>query len=141
MKQKTYSAKAEDIKRERYLINAEGQVLGRLASRVAELLRGKHKPLFTPHVDCGDLVTVFNAEKVKVTGNKEKQKVYFSHSGYHHGHKLLTYREKKRRDPRQIIYLAVRGMLPHNTLGEAMLKKLTIEVGSSKEKGKEVQIR
>lgn len=140
MKQRTYSAKIKDIKREKYIVNAEDKILGRLASRVAQLLRGKNKPIFTPHVDCGDLVTVYNAEKVRVTGNKEKQKIYFSHSGYHHGHKLLTYEEKKRRDPRKIIYLAVRGMLPRNTLGEIMLKKLTIIIGQTKAEGKEVQI-
>lgn len=140
MKQKTYVAKPKDIIRKKYLVNAEAEILGRLASKVAQVLWGKNKPIFSPHMDCGDYVTVYNAEKVKVTGGKEKKKMYFSHSGYPRGDKLLTLEEVRRRDPRRVIYLAVRGMLPRNSLGEAVLKKLKIVVGGVKEEGETLKI-
>ena len=130
----TKSAKLKEIKREKHLINAEGMHLGRLATQVARILRGKNKPSYTPHMDCGDLVTIYNAEKVKVTGSKEKQKIYFTHSLYPGGHKMLTYEQKKARDPKKIIYLAVMGMLPRNRVGETMLKKMTIQIGELKVK-------
>lgn len=136
MSNKTYTTKPKDIKREKYLADADSKVLGRFASKVAQILWGKHKTIFSPHMDCGDFVTVFNAEKIKLTGNKEKDKTYFSHSGYVRGDKLLSFEEKKRRDPRKIIYLAVKGMLPRNTLGEMIMKKLKIHAGDLKEEGK-----
>jgi len=140
MKQNTYVIKPKDIIRKKYLVNAEAEILGRLASKVAQVLWGKNKPIFSPHMDCGDYVTVYNAEKVKVTGGKEKKKMYFSHSGYPRGDKLLTLEEVRRRDPRRVIYLAVRGMLPRNSLGEAVLKKLKIVVGGVKEEGETLKI-
>jgi large subunit ribosomal protein L13 len=135
MNRKTYSTKPKDIKREKFTVDADAMVLGRLASRVAQVLWGKHKPIFSPHVDCGDYVTVYNAEKIRLTGNKMKQKTYFSHSGFPGGDKLLKFEEKQRRDPRKIIYLAVQGMLPRTTLGEEVIKKLKIHVGEFKEEG------
>jgi len=140
MKQKTYIAKPKDFERKRYLVDAEAQVLGRLASEVAQVLWGKNKPIFSPHLDCGDYVTVYNAEKVRVTGGKEKKKMYFSHSGYPRGDKLLSLEEVRRRDPRKVVYLAVRGMLPRNSLGEAVLRKLKIVVGEAKEAGETLKI-
>ncbi len=140
MKMKTYSVRPKDIKREKFIVDADSKVLGRLASKVAQVLLGKNKPIFSRHIDCGDYVTVYNAEKIKLTGNKEKQKTYFSHSGYVRGDKLLKFEEKKRRDPRKIIYLAVRGMLPRTTLGELMLKKLKIYQGEISEAGKTLSI-
>ncbi|HTY12917.1 MAG TPA: 50S ribosomal protein L13 [Candidatus Omnitrophota bacterium] len=140
MKKKTYSVKPKEIKREKFVVNADSQVLGRLASAVAEVLMGKNKPIFSRHIDCGDYVTVFNAEKIRLTGNKEKSKTYFSHSLYPRGDKLLKFEEKKRRDPRKIIYLAVKGMVPRTTLGEMMLKKLKIYQGEVSEAGKALTI-
>lgn len=136
MANRTYVIKPKDIKREKYVVDADGIVLGRLASKVAQILWGKHKPVFSPHMDCGDFVTVYNAEKVRLTGKKAEQKTYFSHSLHIRGDKLLSFAEKKRRDPRKIVYLAVKGMLPRNTLGEKVLKKLMIHVGEVKEQGK-----
>lgn len=140
MNRKTYSTRPKDIKRENFVVDADAVVLGRLASKVAQVLWGKHKPIFSPHMDCGDYVTIYNAEKIRLTGNKEKQKTYFTHSGYIRGDKLLGFEEKKRRDPRKILYLAVRGMLPRNTLGENILKKLTVQVGALKGEGKPLDI-
>lgn len=140
MKQKTYTLKTKDIKREKFVVDANSQILGRLATRIAFVLRGKHKPIFSMHADAGDFVTVFNAEKIRVTGNKLKEKIYFTHSLYCRGDKQLTMEEKMRRDPRKVIQLAVAGMLPHNTLGKEMLKKLTIIVGATEETGKELKI-
>jgi large subunit ribosomal protein L13 len=139
MRKATYSAKPKDIKRESLIVNAEGQTLGRLATRVAHVLRGKHKPLFTPHIDCGDQVCVYNAEKIKVSGGKEKKKTYFTHSLYIAGDKLLTYEQVKARDPRKIIFLAVKGMLPHTRLGRQMMKKLKIVVGPEAPAGRELK--
>ncbi|KAF0134257.1 MAG: large subunit ribosomal protein L13 [Candidatus Saganbacteria bacterium] len=126
---KTYSTKPEDIKRESFVVNADSKVLGRMATVVARILWGKNKPIFSPHMDCGDTVYIYNAEKIRLTGAKEMQKTYFSHSGFIRGDKLLGFLEKKRRDPRKILYLAVKGMLPRNSLGEKILKKLRINTG------------
>ncbi len=145
MKNRTYSTKPKDIKRENYMVNADSKVRVRMASKVAQILWGKHKPIFSPHLDCGDNVLIYNAEKVRLTGAKENKKTYFSHSGYIAGDKLLSFAEKKKRDPRKIVYLAVRGMLPRNSLGEAVLRKLKIQIGEASAPGlgrgfKEVKI-
>lgn len=133
MKRKTFAAKSKDIKRENQVIDAKGMVLGRLATHIADVLRGKHKVEFTRHVDCGDPVVVINAKDIKVTGTKEKTKMYFTHSGYPHGHKLLNMEALKMRDPRRVLLYAVKGMLPKGTLGAEILKKLTIHAGPAKE--------
>lgn len=107
-------------------MDAEGKVLGRMATRIATVLRGKHKPSYTPHVDCGDFVVVVNASKVKVTGNKESDKSYYRHSGYPGGIKSVTLGEQRKKKPQEIIRLAVKGMLPKGILGEQQIKKLKI---------------
>ncbi|MCG8599267.1 MAG: 50S ribosomal protein L13 [Verrucomicrobiales bacterium] len=127
---KTFSAKAEEIDRKWYVIDAENQVLGDLAVAAANLLRGKDKPLFTPHVDCGDFVVVINADKVRLTGNKEQQKLYTSYSGYVGGQKRETVEKLRERRPELIVERAVRGMIPHNRLGRQIFKKLKIYNGS-----------
>ena len=131
MKKYTYSAKKEDNKDKWWVVDAEGQVLGRLASSIAARLRGKHNPLFTPHVDTGDSVVVINAEKIVLTGRKWDQKNYYRHSGYIGG--LTTITAKKLRDdrPENLIRFAVKGMLPKNRLGRAMIKKLKVYVGGA----------
>ncbi len=126
---KTYSTKASDIKREWHLIDAGDQVLGRLATRVANLLMGKHKPIFCRHLDTGDYVVVINAEKVRVTGNKPKQKLYRRHSGYPGGLKSVSLERMMDTHPTRVIEHAVKGMLPHNKLGAQMLKKLKVYAG------------
>jgi large subunit ribosomal protein L13 len=126
---KTYSAKPKDIKRKWHLIDAEGQVLGRLATQLADLLRGKNKPQYTPHIDTGDFVIVINAEKVAVTGKKKKQKEYQRYSGYPDGLKRIPYGKMIKEHPERVIEHAVRGMIPHNRLGRAMLKKLKVYAG------------
>jgi large subunit ribosomal protein L13 len=126
---KTYSLKPDDIDRKWYLVDAQGQILGRLASEIATILRGKKKPNFSPHMDNGDHVVVVNAEKVEVTGRKRDQKLYVHHSGYPGGLRTRTFSEVQSRKPEQIIRLAVKGMLPHNRLGRQMLKKLRIYAG------------
>ena len=128
---KTYSVKANEIKREWYLINAEGKTLGRLASEIAKILKGKHKPIYSPHLDCGDYVIVINAEKIRVTGRKLDQKIYYRHSGYPGGLKSITLREQFARHPERVIKAAVKGMLPKNRLGRKMLKKLKVYAGDS----------
>ncbi|MDQ7039615.1 MAG: 50S ribosomal protein L13 [Rhodothermus sp.] len=128
---KTYSAKPGDVRRTWYVIDAEGQVLGRLASRIATILRGKHKPTYTPHVDMGDFVIVINAEKVRLTGKKEQQKQYFRHSGYPGGVRLRTPAEMRQRRPEFLIEHAVKGMLPKGPLGRRMLRKLKVYAGPS----------
>jgi large subunit ribosomal protein L13 len=128
---KTYSVKAKDIERRWHVIDASGQTLGKLATRVANLLMGKHKPTYTPHMDTGDFVIVLNATKVKVTGKKPKQKIYYRHSGYPGGIKSETYEELMATHPTRVIEHAVKGMLPHNRLGRAMYKKLKIYTGDS----------
>ena len=128
---KTYSVKANEIKREWYLINAEGKTLGRLASEIAKILKGKHKPIYSPHLDCGDYVIVINAEKIHVTGRKLDQKIYYRHSGYPGGLKSITLREQLAKHPERVIKAAVKGMLPKNRLGRKMLKKLKVYAGDS----------
>lgn len=127
---KTYSAKAETVKRDWCVIDASGKVLGRLATEVARRLRGKHKAEFTPHVDTGDYVVIVNAEKVRATGKKETDKFYHSYSGYQSGLKSLSVKEMRQRAPERIIEEAVRGMLPKNPLGRAMFRKLKVYKGA-----------
>ena len=127
---KTFSAKKEEVQRKWYLINAEDKVLGRMASKIAERLRGKHKPIYTPHVDTGDFIIVTNAEKVLITGKKLKQKKYYRHSGYPGGLKSITTEELKQKKPEELIKLVVKGMLPKNRLGRQMIKKLKVHAGS-----------
>lgn len=128
---KTYSPKPSEIKHEWYLVDAENKTLGRLASEIAKVLRGKHKPIYAPHLDTGDYVIVINAEKVHVTGNKLDQKMYYRHSGYPGGLKSITLREQLKRRPTRVIRSAVKGMLPHNRLGRAIMRKLKIYAGDS----------
>ena len=123
-KMKTFSAKSSDIKREWHIIDAEDQILGDVAVRAASLLRGKNKPIFTPHVDTGDFVVVINADKVKVTGNKADQKKYYKHSLYPGGLKEKSFKEVLESSPERIIENAVKGMLPKNKLGKSIIKKL-----------------
>ncbi len=130
MKIKTYSPKKDDIRREWFVIDAKDQTLGRLASQVAALLRGKHKPIFTPHMDTGDFVIIINADKIRVTGKKLDQKVYYRYSGYPGGVHARTLREQLARDPERVIRLAVRGMLPKNRLGRHMIRKLKVYAGN-----------
>jgi large subunit ribosomal protein L13 len=126
---KTYSAKPGEIAREWYLVDADGQTLGRLATRIANTLRGKGKPQFTPHVDSGDFVIVVNAEKIRVTGNKLDQKRYFRHSGYPGGLRSRTLREQLDRRPEEVIRMAVKGMLPKNRLARQQITKLKVYAG------------
>ena len=126
---KTYTPKAKDIERRWWLIDAEGKTLGRLATRVAGILRGKHKPMYTPHLDVGDYVVVINAEKVALTGRKGDQKTYFTHSGYMGHEKHIPFRRMIERHPDRVIELAVKGMLPKNKLGQHMRKKLKVYAG------------
>ena len=126
---KTYSAKPGEIAREWYLVDAEGQTLGRLATTIADTLRGKRKPQFTPHVDTGDFVVVVNAEKIQVTGNKLDQKRYYRHSGYPGGIRSRTLRDQLERRPAEVIRTAVRGMLPKNRLARQQLTKLKVYAG------------
>ena len=128
---KTYSPKVSEIKREWQVIDATDQVLGRLATRVARLLMGKHKPIFSPNLDVGDYVVVINADKVRVTGGKAKQKVYYRHSGYPGGLKSITYDKLMQTNPTRVIEYAVKGMLPHTRLGARMMKKLRVYVGDA----------
>ena len=128
---KTISAKEEDVQRDWYVVDAQGQTLGRLATQVATLLRGKHKPIYTPHVDCGDYVIVVNAEKIHVTGNKMSQKIYYRHSGYPGGLKQVTLRDQLQKFPGRVVEQAVRGTLPKNRLGRRMFKKLKVYAGPS----------
>lgn len=126
---KTYSAKPLEVERKWHLIDAEGQHLGRLAVVVANLLRGKHKPQYTPNVDTGDFVIVINADKIKVTGAKETDKMYYHHTGYPGGLRQASFKELMEKDPRMPLEKAVKGMLPHNTLGAQQFTKLKIYVG------------
>jgi large subunit ribosomal protein L13 len=126
---KTYSAKAEDIERKWYVVDATDKTLGRMATRIATVLRGKHKPIFTPHVDCGDYVVVINAEKIHVTGNRLDDKMYYNYSGYPGGLKSRSLRQMLATKPEEVISEAVRRMLPKSNLGRLMLKKLKIYAG------------
>ncbi len=127
---KTLAAKPAEVTRLWYIVDADGRVLGRLASAVARVLRGKHKPIFTPHVDCGDGVIVINAAKVRLTGRKADQKTYFRHSGYMGGAKLIPYKRMLERRPEWVIRRAVRGMLPKNALGRKILTNLRVYPGA-----------
>ena len=129
----TYMAKPEQVQRRWFVVDAEGQTLGRLASEVASILRGKHKPTFTPHVDTGDHVIVINASKVVVTGKKVQNKLYYRHTGYPGGLRAETFAELMQKKPEQAVYRAVKGMLPHNRLGRAMIKKLRVYAGDQHE--------
>src|SRR5438094_1257822 len=126
---KTWNAKAGDVERRWYVVDAEGQTLGRLATRIAATLRGKGKPQYTPHVDTGEFVIVVNAEKITVTGNKLDQKQYFRHSGYPGGLRSRTLREQLERRPTEVLRVAVKGMLPKNRLAAKQLTKLKIYAG------------
>ncbi|MBN1994962.1 MAG: 50S ribosomal protein L13 [Anaerolineae bacterium] len=125
----TQSAREQDIQRDWYVVDAQGQTLGRLATQIASILRGKNKACFTPHVDCGDYVIVVNAEKIHVTGQKMVQKRYYRHSGYPGGLKEVTLRDQLQKFPNRVIESAVRGMLPRNRLGRRMFKKLKVYAG------------
>jgi large subunit ribosomal protein L13 len=126
---KTYTPKAPDIQRRWWVVDAENKVLGRLASEVAQILRGKHKPMFTPHLDTGDYVIVVNAEKVKLTGTKPETKAYFRHTGYMGGEKFIPIRTMLEKHPERVVDLAVKGMLPKNNLGRLMRRKLKVYAG------------
>jgi len=128
---KTYSTKASDIKREWHVIDASDKVLGKLATQVAGLLMGKHKPIFSRHLDTGDFVVVINADKVRVTGNKARQKLYYRHSGYPGGLKSISLDKMMQTNPTRVIEHAVKGMLPHTRLGASMMKKLRVYVGDT----------
>ena len=127
---KTYSAKTNEVDQAWLLVDAEGQTLGRMAAEIAHRLRGKHKPEFTSHIDTGDFVVVVNCEKVKVTGNKAKDKIYHAHSGYPGGLKSISFEKLIERAPERVIQNAVKGMLPKNALGRAMFNKLKVYAGS-----------
>lgn len=127
---KTFSAKPAEVKRDWYVVDADGKTLGRLASELARRLRGKHKPEYTPHVDTGDYIVVVNAEKVRVTGNKEKDKIYHRHTGYIGHLKSVSLGKLRGTHPERIIQNAVKGMLPKNPLGRAMFRKLKVYKGS-----------
>ena len=126
---RTYSAKPGEVERKWYVVNAEGKVLGHLAAEVAKILRGKHKPQFTPHVDTGDFVIVINAEKVRVTGAKEDDKMYYHNTQYPGGARFERYREVMAQKPERIIETAVWGMVPHNNLGRKLFNKLSVYAG------------
>ena len=129
----TFIAKPAEVVRKWYVVDAEGQTLGRLAAEVAKVLRGKHKPIYTPHVDTGDHVIVVNADKIKVTGNKLDQKMYFRHSGYPGGDKQTSLRVMMSKKPEEVICHAVKAMLPKNLLGRQMFRKLRVYVGPEHE--------
>ncbi len=123
---KTYSPKFSDIEKKWYVVDANGQVLGRLASKIATILRGKHKPMWAPHMDVGDFVVVVNADKIRLTGRKAEQKVYYRHSRYPGGLKSVPYDYMVTKQPEFVLYQAVKGMLPRNKLGRQMIKKLKL---------------
>ena len=126
---KTFSAKPETVKRDWYVVDADGKTLGRMATEIARRLRGKHKPEYTPHVDTGDYIVVINAEKVKVTGNKSTDKMYYRHTGFPGGIKEISFEKLIDKKPEMIIEKAVKGMLPKNPLGRAMYRKLKVYAG------------
>jgi len=127
---KTFVAKEKEVKKNWYLVNAENKILGRLATQIAMRLRGKHKPIFTPHADTGDFIVVINAEKVSLTGKKWDKKIYYRHSGYIGGLKEISAKKLLEKKPEDVLRFAVKGMLPKNSLGRRQLKKLKIYVGS-----------
>ena len=128
---RTYSTKAKDVERQWHVVDASGKTLGRMSSQIASLLMGKHKPQYVPYLDTGDYVIVLNASKIRVTGKKTKQKIYYRHSGYPGGLKAVTFEKMLQTHPTRVIEHAVRGMLPHNRLGRAMFKKLKVYDGES----------
>lgn len=129
---KTYIAKENEVLESRrwFVVNAEGQILGRMASQIASILKGKHKPIYSPHQDVGDFIVVVNAEKIKVTGNKMADKVYYRHSGYPGGQKSITLQQMLQKHPTRVVELAVKRMLPKNALGRKMFLKLKVYAGS-----------
>jgi large subunit ribosomal protein L13 len=130
MNTSTYSAKKDDTQREWFVVDADGQTLGKLAVVVANVLRGKHKPTFTPHVDAGDFVVIINAEKIQVSGKKRDQKLYRRHSGYPGGFREQTFRQLQAKHPERIVEKAVKGMLPHTRLGRDLYRKLKVYAGN-----------
>jgi large subunit ribosomal protein L13 len=128
---RTFTAKTAEVQRDWYVVDAEGQTLGRLASKIAPIIKGKHKPIYTPHLDCGDFVVVINADKVRVTGRKLDQKNYYRHSGYPGGLKTINLRDQLAQHPERVLEAAVKGMLPKNKLGRQMIKKLKVYAGDS----------
>lgn len=128
---KTFVAKPETVKRDWYIVDAEGKTLGRIATQIASRLRGKHKPEYTPHVDTGDYIVVINAEKVTVTGKKTTDKIYYSHSGFMGGIKSISFDKLIAKKPEMVIELAVKGMLPRGPLGRAMFRKLKVYAGTA----------
>jgi large subunit ribosomal protein L13 len=126
---RTFTAKTAEVEREWYVVDAENQTLGRLAARIAPILRGKHKPIYTPHMDCGDFVIVINADKVRVTGRKLDQKFYYRYSGYPGGIRSISLRDQLAKHPERVLEAAVKGMLPKNSLGRQMFKKLKVYAG------------
>lgn len=127
---KTYTVKPGDVQRNWFVVDAADQVLGRLSSQIAQILRGKHSPLYSPHVDTGDFVVVINADKLKLTGAKADQKTYFWHTGFPQGARTVTFRMAMDKSPKWVLEHAVKGMLPHNRLGRQMIKKLKVYSGS-----------
>lgn len=130
---KTFSAKPESVKRDWFVVDATDKTLGRLSTEIARRLRGKHKPEYTPHVDTGDYIVVINAEKIKVTGNKEQDKMYYHHTGYIGHLKSVNLSKLRQTHPERILQAAVKGMMPKNALGRAMLKKLKVYAGEKHE--------
>ena len=126
---KTYTPKLTEIERRWWIVDADGKVLGRLASEIAQILRGKHKPMFSPHLDVGDYVVVINAEKIQLTGNKAEDKAYFRHTGYMGGEKFIPFKDMIQDHPDRVIELAVKGMMPKNNLGRLMRRKLKVYAG------------
>lgn len=127
---KTPTVRMEDVKRDWHVIDARGKVLGRLASEVAKILRGKHKPIYSPHLDTGDHVVVINAGEIVVTGKKAQDKMYYHHSGYPGGLKTVPYEKMFAKSPERVVRMAIKGMLPHNTLGRNMYRKLRVYDGT-----------
>ena len=127
---KTFSIKQSEIEKNWILADAEGKILGRFATKIAQLLKGKHKPTYTPHMDMGDCVVIINAEKIKLTGSKEKNKTYFSHSGYSGATSFVDVEEERRTHPERILESAIKGMLPKNSLGRKIMTHLRIYAGS-----------
>jgi len=128
---RTFTAKTAEIQRQWYVVDAQGQTLGRLASRIAPILKGKHKPTYTPHLDCGDYVIVVNVDKVRVTGRKLDQKIYYHHTLYPGGIKSISLRDQLAQHPDRVLLAAVKGMLPKNRLGRQMIKKLKLYPGEA----------
>jgi len=128
---RTFTAKTAEIRRQWYVVDAQGQTLGRLASKIAPILKGKHKPTYTPHLDCGDFVVVVNVDKVRVTGRKLDQKFYYRHSEYPGGLKSINLRDQLAQHPDRVLLAAVKGMLPKNKLGRQMIKKLKLYAGET----------